>query len=100
MFKNGEVGARFGYLGCAATATHLIALYSGVLASLSETQEDRRYLHVFDWTGHLLSVWRLDHAPHAIAVDRTGATLYSIGEGRGDESPHVRVTALPAWDFN
>lgn len=97
MFKSGETGVRLGYTGCTATSTLVFALYSGVLASNRRTREEwhEAYIHVFDWTGRLISVWRLDHGPHAIAVDRSGTTLYSIGDGPDGASPYVRVTSLP-----
>ena len=74
----GSDALRFGYVDVAATPRHIYALYSG------HTRPERpgkarfgRTVHVYDWSGGLRRVLRLDVETLAIAVSRDEKTLFA-----------------------
>jgi hypothetical protein len=78
---------RFGYLSLATTADHIYALFSGrTRRGFPGVANYGEYVHVFDWSGALVRVLRLDASSIGITVDEGGTRLYSI---RHDPSPAV-----------
>ena len=84
---------RFAYVDAAATATQVVALFSG--RSRAEYEADAGFgdqLHLFDWTGRLTGAYRLDADVLAIAVDEAGGFVYAL---RHDPVPAVVRYRLP-----
>jgi len=78
-------GLRFGYIDVAATDERIFALFSGRTRRGSGGDAAfGRYVHVFDWSGTLRDVLRLDADLLTLAVD--GRTLYGV---RHDPEPAV-----------
>ena len=70
---------RFGYIGIAATATRIYALYSG--RSRSEDRIAPEYanrVHVFDWHGAFVDSLVLDHDVIDIAIDAAGSECVPV----------------------
>jgi TolB-like protein len=70
---------RFGYLGLATTAAAIYALYSG--RSSADAQGLASYgaiVHQIGWDGQYQRAFVLDRDAFAIAVDRTGSTLFAL----------------------
>jgi hypothetical protein len=70
-------GFRFGYIDVAATADHVLGLFSGRLG----TEPDPNFastVHVFGWDGRLLRILTLDVSAFRIAPSHDGRTLYAI----------------------
>lgn len=70
---------RRAYQDCAATDQLILALFSGRLRGAYENQWDRilaRFIHVFDWSGQLLTVLRLPEPAWSIAYDEQRQVLY------------------------
>ena len=84
---------RFAYIDVAATATAVVALFSG--RSRAEYEGDAGFgnrLHVFDWEGGFTGEYRLDADVLAIAVDEVGGFVYAL---RHDPAPAVVRYRLP-----
>ncbi|MGH7481572.1 MAG: BF3164 family lipoprotein [Longimicrobiales bacterium] len=66
------------YMDCSVARGRVYALFSGRLHSAYESWAERdegRFVHVFDWDGSLVDVYRLETAVAAIGVDPDGTTL-------------------------
>lgn len=84
---------RFGYIDLATTASRIYALFSGrTRAGFPGEASYGEYVHVYDWSGGLVSVLKLDGAALALAVDPADETLYAV---RHYPSPAVIRYALP-----
>ncbi len=84
---------RFGYVDAAATGDRVFALFSGrTRAGYRRAAPFGRSIHVFDWTGRLRSILRLDADVLAIAVSPDGTHLYAL---RHDPTPAVLRYPLP-----
>ncbi|MGH7583810.1 MAG: BF3164 family lipoprotein, partial [Gemmatimonadales bacterium] len=69
------------YTACFATTDRIYALFSGRLATEGPPGShkwDAQYVHVFDWSGKLVSVLKLDRLANAIAVSGD-SVLYAGG---------------------
>ena len=74
--------SRHGYLDLAATRSRLVALFSGRYLRKHPTDAFAgRDLQVYDWHGHLLSVYRADKALTSIAVDTITGLIYGTHWG-------------------
>jgi hypothetical protein len=73
---------RMYYVSCTATRTYLYAVFSGRHSDFEHhiVQANSRFVHVFDWTGHFLRAYRLDHDAMAIASDGD-SVLYAMSAG-------------------
>lgn len=84
---------RFGYVNLAASQDRIYGLFSGRLRGPSEGRGPfGRHIHVFDWEGRLLRVWRLDTDAVAIAVSADEDVLYAA---RHEPTPAVLRYELP-----
>lgn len=91
VFTSGE-NLRFGYIDLATTERHIFALFSGrTRAGFPGRANYGRYVHVFDWSGRLIRVLKLDAPAIAVAVDPAGGTLYTIR--------HQPTPAVVAYDL-
>jgi hypothetical protein len=84
---------RFAYVDVAATATRVVALFSG--RNRAEYEGDAGFgnvLHVFDWEGRFIGAYRLDADVLAIAADEAGDDVYAL---RLDPEPAVVRYRLP-----
>jgi len=84
---------RFAYVDVVATATRVVALFSG--RTVEEYEGDAGFgnvLHVFDWEGRFLGAYRLDADVLAIAADEGGDAVYAL---RHDPVPAVVRYRLP-----
>jgi len=83
---------RFGYIDAAVTDRFMFTLYSGRsrkdFPGKANFGED---IHVFDWAGNLLQVFKLDNDVLAITVDQKAEILYAIR--------HYPTVALLAYDL-
>jgi hypothetical protein len=93
-----EPAARTAYMGCDATSDRIYAVFRGALQALTpgRSSGNESYLHVFDWSGTLRAVYRLDHGANSIVIDTTHSLAYTTTLGADGESPSVRVTQLPS----
>jgi hypothetical protein len=68
------------YTACAASQTHLYALFSGRRPDGfdADAVELGEFVHVFDWTGELVRVLHLEPAVIGLAVDEPGGALYGV----------------------
>lgn len=71
---------RYYYLDCSASDGQLYALFSGRLAVATQRSRsaEARYVHAFDWKGHLTAVYELDRLVGTIAIDGD-SVLYAAG---------------------
>lgn len=84
---------RFGYIEAAATQTAIYALFSGrTREAFHGDAPFGRFVHVYDWSGELKRVLRLDSDVIAIAVDPAEHVLYAV---RHDPTPAVLTYDLP-----
>ncbi|MBW3554557.1 MAG: TolB-like 6-bladed beta-propeller domain-containing protein [Gemmatimonadetes bacterium] len=83
MASNEEM--RFGYLDVATTDDRIYALFSGRTRGEGRANYGNT-LHVFDWSGTLLEIVRLEAHVIALAVDPEGESLYGL---RHDPFPAV-----------
>ncbi len=95
---------RYYYAGCAATQDRLYALFAGRLSITRFNQHarsgpegtytwDAQFVHVFDWTGKLLRVLKLDQLAQTIAV--AGDTLLYAGGEAMDGIYRYRLPPIP-----
>lgn len=85
---------RGGYVGLDATQDFIFALFSGrAQGHFLSSYRDAEYLHVLDWEGNLVRVFRFDRLVSDIAVSRDGNTLFAIVS---DPEPAVLSYSLPA----
>jgi hypothetical protein len=69
--------AKNGYVAMAATSDRVIAVFSGRTLGECEIEASAgRDLHVFDWAGNLVAIYRLDTALRAVAVDTETGVVY------------------------
>jgi hypothetical protein len=69
---------RMWYKDCAATAGHLYALFSGRGRQFKgEEQSSGEFIHVFDWSGKLVKVYKLDRPVFSISVDQNEQFMYT-----------------------
>lgn len=83
---------RFGYIDVTTTDDLVFALYSGRTRREHPGRAsfaDR--VHVYDWSGNLKQVLKLDSAVIDIAVDQEGGRLYAI---RHDPAPSIVAYSL------
>jgi hypothetical protein len=93
VFHTGSPNVRAAYYDCAATDTHVFALFSGRLhKDFRRKQHQCWYVHVFDWSGNLVRVIRLDHGASSVAVDRHGSRLYTTDAS--SVTPAIRTIPL------
>jgi hypothetical protein len=73
---------RMYYVSCAATSTFLYAVFSGRHGDFEHhvVQANSRFVHVFDWGGHFIRAFRLDHDAMVIASDGDSA-FYAMSVG-------------------
>lgn len=91
VFATGE-NLRFGYIDLATTDRRIYALFSGrTRAGFPGQANFGRYIHVFDWSGRLVRVLKLDTPAIAVATDPAGRTLYTIR--------HEPTPAIMAYDL-
>lgn len=84
-----DPGSRVGYVALAATANHVMGVFPGrSLDAYGEEANAGRDIHLFDWQGRLVRVYRLDTAVTAIAVDSETNEVY--GSRWGDDPSIVR----------
>ncbi|HKJ93094.1 MAG TPA: BF3164 family lipoprotein [Longimicrobiales bacterium] len=89
---------RFGYISLATTDRRIYALFSGrTRAGFPGEANYGRYIHVFDWSGRLLRVLKLDAAAFAVATDPGGHTLYTI---RHEPTPAIMTYDLDRLAIN
>lgn len=81
---------RFGYLDLATTSSRIYALFSGRVRAEGQAFYGNT-VHVFDWSGKLLEVVRLDSDVISLAVDPSGEALYGL---RHEPLPAVVEFAL------
>lgn len=85
-------GLRFGYVGLAVTDQRIYALFSGrTRIGFPGAANMGEYVHVYDWSGNLDQVLRLDAAVAGIDVDETERALYAVR--------HEPVPALVRYDL-
>lgn len=98
--KDGERGAalatgenlRFGYVDVAVATDRIYALFSGrTRAGHPENAVYANQVHVFDWSGALLSVLHLDADAMAIAADPARDRLLAV--------QHLPVPAVLSYDL-
>lgn len=78
---------RYGYRDVDATEDHVYALSSGrTKQEYPETLFRGEYVHVFDWTGRLITILRLDSDAVSLAIDESESRLYI---GRLDPYPQI-----------
>lgn len=84
----------FFYIDCDATSRYLYALFAGHRTDGPHGGRVRaaRYVHVFDWDGHLIKVIGLGHEMSAIAV--SGDTLLFATGQDGDGVFEYRLAGL------
>jgi hypothetical protein len=93
MFHKGSPNVRLAYYDCVATDQRIYALFSGRLAKdFRKTMHECWYVHVFDWSGRLERVMRLDHGSASLTVDNGDAVLYTTDVT--SEKPSIRVNTL------
>jgi len=86
--KNADTGAwearapRKYYVSCAASQPYIYALFSGRHGDVERhvVVANSRYLHLFDWSGHLVAVFAFDHDVESLAVDGD-SLLYGMSVG-------------------
>lgn len=76
---------RFGYIDLATTDDRIYALFSGRTRAEGRANFANT-VHVFDWSGKLLAIVRLEAFVISLAVDPAGETLYGL---RHDPFPAV-----------
>lgn len=89
---------RGGYVGLASTDNRIYALFSGVLArDAPRSVFFGREVHVFDWSGKIVTRLRLDEPGLGIAITPDGKQFFTI---RHDPAPSIVRYSLPAaaWD--
>lgn len=70
---------RFGYISLTASTTRIYALFSGrTRGQFPGRANYARELHVFNWSGRLIEVARLDRDVFSIASTADGSILYGI----------------------
>lgn len=80
---------RYGYTGLAATDQLIFALFSGRMRGGFNSQAPfANFVHVYDWTGRLLRVFRLDVSVVGLAVDSKASRIFAL---RHDPLPSVVV---------
>lgn len=83
---------RFGYIDAEATGEAIYALFSGrTRERFNQAASFGRYVHVYDWSGGLAHVYRLDSDILAITLAPDGKRLYGI---RHDPEPSIISYAL------
>lgn len=84
---------RVGYVDLASTDERIYALFSGSLArDAGASVFFGREIHVFDWSGKMVTRLRLDEPALTIAVDPAGTRLFAV---RHDPAPSVVRYELP-----
>ena len=84
---------RYGYTAVAATERLVFALFSGrTRTGFNQQASFANFLHVYDWSGHLIRVFRLDASVQSLAVADDGSRVYTL---RHDPMPSVLVYDLP-----
>jgi hypothetical protein len=92
-FNTGSPNVRSAYWDCTANEKYVFALYSGRLHKhFPQKMHECWYVHVFDWSGNLVRVLRLDHGAGSVAVNAQGTLLYTVDHSSA-EMP-VRVSSL------
>lgn len=87
---------RFAYLDVAATASHIVALFSGrYRRAFGQRAVFGACLHVFRWDGTLETAFRLDTDVLAIAMADEGRIVYAL---RHDPVPAIVRFSLPIAD--
>ena len=82
----------YAYLDVDATADRVYALFSGRSSQeYRKTMHLGEYVHVFDWTGRLIAILRLDAEAFSLAVDESESRLYV---GRVDPYPQIAAYDL------
>ncbi len=87
------------YDGCAATATHLYALFSGTRDDIQSARiapVSGHYIQIFDWGGALDGVWYLDRGVAAIAV--SGDTALYAASAETSTVFEYRIPEIPRPD--
>ena len=88
----GHLEGKFCYVDVAATSNGIIALFSGRKSgNFGREMSDGDQLHVFDWDGRFLDVWKLDSAVQNIAASPDGAVLWAFERG----TPRLVEYTLP-----
>ena len=92
-FNTAGPNVRAAYWDCTANSRYIFALYSGRLhKSFPRKLHECWYVHVFDWSGNLVRVLRLDHGAGSVAVNADGTLLYSV-DYTSAQMP-IRVSSL------
>ncbi len=84
--------ARAGYVALASTDDRIYALFSGAVGMRGGDTFAGREVHVFDWSGKVLSRLQLPEPAWGIAVDSGGRSMFTL---RHDPEPAVVRYALP-----
>lgn len=80
---------RRAYQSCTATSDFIFALFSGRLLGAYESQYEQlfaSYIHVFDWSGQLVAVLRLNQSVWSLSIDPSTNILYAT---QWDPAPRV-----------
>lgn len=83
--------AHAGYVDLESTGDRIYALFSGVVGMVGDTYAGRE-IHVFDWSGTLLSRMRLDTPAWSIAVTPDAKQMFAV---RDDPEPSIVRYELP-----
>lgn len=74
-------GSKRGYVGLATTNDFVVAVFSGRDLALGENAMAGRDLQVFDWTGGIQGIYRLDSDVMRIAIDPVSGVIYGTRWG-------------------
>jgi len=67
------------YVDLATSESFIYALFSGLdRAQFGDRSDSGRDVHIFDWSGRLVAVFRLDQDAFRLDVDETAGRLYTI----------------------